>query len=94
MENFSEIAMLLTKLTSKKVVFKWDSEFQNSYHCLTQKIITSPIVAFPDSKGTFVLDVDASADTLRGVLSQIQEGKGGVIAQSNVKSRSTKLLHD
>lgn len=43
-------------------------------------LITSPILAFPDSDEEFILEVDASAYGLGGVISQLQNGVERVIA--------------
>lgn len=52
--------MPLTRLTAKKV-FQWCEKCKQSFQTLKQMLITSPILAFPDSDGEFILDVDASA---------------------------------
>lgn len=72
--------MPLSRLTAKKVNFQWGEKCEQSFQTLKQMLITSPILAFPDSDGEFILDVDASAYGLGGVLSQLQNGDERVIA--------------
>ena len=43
-------------------------------------MITAPILAYPRAQGQFVLDTDASAFAIGGVLSQVQDGEERVIA--------------
>jgi hypothetical protein len=38
-------------------------------------LINAPILAFPNESETFVLDTDASGESIGDVLSQIQTGK-------------------
>lgn len=46
--------------------------------------MTAPILGYPDvNGGMFVLDTDASNDSIRAVLSQIQDGKETVIAYAS-----------
>lgn len=46
---------------------------------LKDKLISSPILGFPQSDGYFILDTDASNYGVGGVLSQLQEGTERVI---------------
>lgn len=74
--------MPLSRLTAKKVNFQWGEKCEQSFQTLKQMLITSPILAFPDSDEEFtgILQVDASAYGLGGVLSQLQNGDERVIA--------------
>ena len=47
---------------------------------LQQSLITAPILGYPEPQGTYILDTDASAYGIGGVLSQVQQGKERVIA--------------
>lgn len=48
---------------------------------LKSKLASAPILGYPDvNEGNFILDTDASSDTIGAVLSQIQNGQERVIA--------------
>jgi len=47
---------------------------------LKQKITIQPVLALPRREGKFRVEVDASGHTIRGVLSQEQEGKWKPVA--------------
>lgn len=52
-----------------------------AFQCLKENLVTAPILGYPDvNGGMFVLDTDASNDSIGAVLSQIQDGKETVIA--------------
>ena len=88
-EGFSKIARPLHSLvgqTSKKpgqprprIPFQWTTECQVAFETLIQKLISSPILAYPDFELPFVLHTDASSDGLGAALYQVQDGKQRVI---------------
>ena len=80
---FSTLAMPLINLTRKKVKFKWDNNCQEAFDKLRKLLVSSPILAFPTTNDYFVLDTDASAESIGGVLSQIQNGEEKVIAYAS-----------
>ena len=43
----------------------------------------SPILTYPDPDGKFILDTDASADGIGGVLSQVKDGKEQVVTYAS-----------
>lgn len=75
-ENFSEIASPLTKLTCKNVKFVWNRECQKAFVILKQKLVSAPILNYPQKEGKFILDTDASLNGIGAVLSQIQIENG------------------
>ena len=89
-EGFSKISRPLHSLvgqTSKKpgqpkrrIPFQWTTECQVAFETLIQKLISSPILAYPDFELPFVLHTDASSDGLGAALYQVQDGKQRVIA--------------
>ena len=81
--NFSARASPLTKLTRKKVTFQWSSECENAFQDLKDCLIKSPVLAFPNRTGMFILDSDASLHGIGGVLSQIQNDEEEVIAYAS-----------
>nr|KYP59429.1 Retrovirus-related Pol polyprotein from transposon 17.6 [Cajanus cajan] len=73
-EGFYKLALPLTSLTRKGVVFVWDSKCENSFQALKEKLTSAPpILVLPDLSKTFVVYCDASKMGLGGVL--MQEGK-------------------
>ena len=68
-KGFAEVARPLHKLTQKNQTFVWsqDCAFE------TLKSHLTPILAYPDSSAKFILDTDASNESIGVVLSQCQE---------------------
>lgn len=68
--NFADRAKPLTKLLRENVVFKWDAFCDELFRKLKEKIIKTPILAYPDFSKEFVITTDASDIALGAVLSQ------------------------
>ena len=81
--NFSEIASPLTELTKKNRKFLWTENCNLAFEKLKDLLISAPILAYPDTEGSFVLDTDACDNGIGAVLSQIQNGEENVIAYSS-----------
>ena len=73
--NFAEIAAPLYRLEQKGTVFQWMTHCQEAFDMLKRRLITAPILAYPDFKLPFIVDSDASETGIGAILSQIQEGK-------------------
>ena len=71
--NFAKIAEPLHALTTKDAQFDWSPACQEAFNCLRQKLVESPVLAYPDFSKNFVLETDASICGLGAVLSQVQE---------------------
>nr|GEU51723.1 putative reverse transcriptase domain-containing protein [Tanacetum cinerariifolium] len=69
-EGFSNIAMLMTKLTQKKVKFKWGDKQEEAFQVIKQKLCSAPILALPEGSEDFVVYCDASIKGLGVVLMQ------------------------
>lgn len=78
--NFASIAAPLHKLSEKDSRFKWTSDCAKAFNTLKTKLMSPPVLTFPDFKCTFILDTDASDTGIGGVLSQVQDGVEKVIA--------------
>ena len=61
----------------------WTTERATSFAVLKQRLTTAPILVFPDCSKPFVLDTDASHDSIGAVLSQIYEGTERVVAYAS-----------
>ena len=82
-EGFAEIAVPLNKLTHKESTFKWNDACQNAFITLKERLISSPILSYPEMTGQFILDTDACDVAIGAVLSQEQNGVEKVIAYSS-----------
>ena len=78
--SFADLAEPLVALTGKDVPFIWRPACTTAFTDLCDALVRAPILAFPTEFGDYVLDTDASNFGLGGVLSQIQDNVGCVIA--------------
>ena len=78
--QYAQIADPLTRLTEKGRKFTWNDQCQQAFEALKQKLVTAPVLAYPQTEGLMVLDTDASAVSISGCVSQIQNGEERVIA--------------
>ncbi|GJW28750.1 reverse transcriptase domain-containing protein [Tanacetum coccineum] len=69
-EGFSKIAKPMTKLTQKKVKFKWGDKQETAFQLLKQKLCSAPILALPEGIEDFIVYCDASIKGLGVVLMQ------------------------
>ena len=56
------------------------TEEQKAFELLKTKLVSAPILGYPEPHGEYILDTDASAYGVGGVLSQKQKGQERVIA--------------
>ena len=79
MKEYAAIAKPLYNLT--RVTWKWTSQCESAFQSLKEKLITYPVLAYPDfDGGQLILDFDASDHGIGAVLSQVQNGVERVIA--------------
>jgi hypothetical protein len=64
----------MENLLKKDYQFEWKDECQQSFDTLKQKMVTMPILVFPDWSKEFHVHVDASSIALGAVLAQPGEG--------------------
>jgi len=69
-KGFSQIAAPLFKLLSTKVVYVWTQQTHEAFETLKQKLISPPILVYPDFTKKFYLYTDASDSEYGAVLSQ------------------------
>ena len=79
-KGFSLIAKSLFVLTENQVKFEWNLSCEEAFNKLKGKLVSSPILSFPEEHGQFILDTDASNHGIGAVLSQVQNGSKKVIA--------------
>ena len=70
----------LSWLASKNISWNWGKEEQEAFELLKAKLVSAPILGYPEADGEYILDTDASAHGIGGVLSQTQKGQERVIA--------------
>ena len=68
--NFSAIAQPLNKLLHKNEPYYWGSKQQQAFEKLKEKLVTAPILAYPDFSKKFILATDASYHGFGATLSQ------------------------
>ena len=78
--DYGDVAEPLVRLTDAKAPFVWTTECQRAFKELKDRLVSAPILAFPTTTDTFVLDTDASNLAIGAVLSQQQDGVERVIA--------------
>ncbi|GFV99233.1 retrovirus-related Pol polyprotein from transposon 412 [Trichonephila clavipes] len=69
-KGFSNIARPLHKLTKSKQKFQWTKECEDSFLQLKEALTSSPILIYPQPDKPFILDTDASNESVGAVLSQ------------------------
>ena len=80
-KNFASIAKPLYKLLSKNAKsYVWNEPCQHSFDLLKQKLVSPPILMYPEFKVPFIVSTDASGTAIGGVLSQVQKGSEKVMA--------------
>ena len=72
--DFAGIAKPLHEITKKNQRFVWTPECHNAFEKLKLALIDSSILRHPDYRSPFILDTDASDNSLGAVLSNIVEG--------------------
>ena len=59
-----QITAPMKKMLKMDVTFCWNEEFQKSLNVLKEKMVTAPILVFPDWKKEFHVHVDVSCIAL------------------------------
>ena len=73
-KDFAGIAKPLREITKKNQRFVWTPECHNAFEKLKLALIDSSILRHPDYRSPFILDTDASDNSLGAVLSNIVDG--------------------
>ena len=83
MKDFAKVAAPLHALTGKYVRFQLNNEFQVAFDRLKAALTSSPISAMPTNGDVYVLNTDASEQSIGAVLSQKQGGEEKVITYAS-----------
>ena len=78
--GYADIAKPLHKLTEKKQTYDWTPQCQAAFDKLKQKLISAPVLAYPDPAKPFLLDCDCSGFALGSVLSQTHDNQEHPVA--------------
>ena len=71
--NYAKITHPLYTLLQKGAQHQWTAECEVAFEILKSKLLSPPILAYPDFKKDFVLESDAGKLGLSAILSQCQE---------------------
>lgn len=82
-ENFSHITKPLTSLLKKDVNFHWSHEQEQAFSMLKDKLISAPLLQYPDFSQPFIVTTDSSNYAVGAVLSQGEIGKDKPIAYAS-----------
>ncbi|XP_024164159.1 uncharacterized protein LOC112171166 [Rosa chinensis] len=69
-QDFSKIALPLTKLTRKGAKFEWDDKCENAFVELKTRLTTAPVLVLPNNVDPYQVYTDASGNGLGCVLMQ------------------------
>ena len=69
-ERYAEIAKPLSHLLKNNVPFIWGNSEEKSFQNLKERLITEPVLIFPDFSKPFIVTTDASGYAIGGILSQ------------------------
>ena len=91
-KGFSTIAQPLNQLLHKDKAYEWDNKCQQAFDELKQRLITAPILIYPNYKQEFILATDASYHGFGATLSQISDdNKEHPIAYASKSLRKEEL---
>ena len=94
-QGFASIAAPLYRLSEKAGAFEWSEECEDAFRHLKQVLMEAPILAYPNTTASFILDTDASNHGIGAVLSQVQGGEEGErVLQSGPHEDRAPLLRD
>jgi RNase H-like domain found in reverse transcriptase len=88
--NFAQLTHPLTELTKKDVEFIWGERQEKSFKSLKERLVSSPVLAFPDFTKPFIVCTDTRDHGVGAVLVQKQEVPG--IGEAEVIAMSRHLL--
>ncbi|KAJ9561564.1 hypothetical protein OSB04_006724 [Centaurea solstitialis] len=92
-QDFSKVAVPLTKLTRKNVSFVWGEEQQSAFETLRQKLCEAPVLTLPEGVEDMTVYCDASYHGLGCVL--MQRGKVISYASRQLKTHEVNYpTHD
>ncbi len=82
-KHYAEMSHPLYILTRPKSEFEWTQGHDTAFQEIKKALITAPCLAYPTATDPFILDTDASEQTIGAELLQIQDGKECVISYAS-----------
>ena len=90
-KNYAKIAAPLHDLLKKDKKFCWSEEAEIAFKELKHKLVTAPILRYPQFDKEFVLSTDSSDFSIGYVLSQVHDGKELPICYGGRALRNNEL---
>jgi hypothetical protein len=81
--GFADIAAPLHRLTAKRATWQWTELEQFAFERLKHALATAPVLPFPVKGAPYLLDTDASANGIGGVLCQVVDGQEQVLGYAS-----------
>jgi hypothetical protein len=90
--NFSKIVAPLHALLKANVSFEWAAEQELAFWKLREKLVSKPILQYPDFTKEIILTTDVSNEGLGAILSHGETGKDVNKAKKNYSTSERELL--
>jgi len=81
--RFSHTAAPIHKLLKKDVPYEWTINQEQAFQTLNEKLVSPPVLKYPDFNERFILTTDATGEGLGAVLSQGEVGKDSAVAYAS-----------
>ena len=82
-QGFAQVAAPLNALTNKGKEWLWTAECIQAFLELKKRLVSAPVLVMPQFSQDFLLDTDASGESLGTVLSQVVAGQERVVAYAS-----------
>ena len=87
--GFSHVAIPLNKLLKKDQPFQWTDQCQSAFCALKEKLLTVPILAYPNFSKEFILYADASDHAIGYILGQLNDNNKEVVISYGGRSMNS-----
>lgn len=88
--GYAKIATPLNVLLKKDAPFQWSENCEAAFQNLKDRLVSAPILAYPDMTQPFRLTTDASATAIGYILSQMKNGQEHPIAYGGRATRQAE----
>ena len=90
----SKISGPLVNLPKTDTPFQWTKDCEDAFKTLKQKLITPPILAYPNYNEPYILQTDASGESLGMILDQKHDGFERVIVYAGNRLSPSEKNYD